>query len=56
MDSPEGIRVKDKEKFPAVKGRDQELRGVAKMANDRSILGTVVMDVLLSFNLVTILC
>jgi hypothetical protein len=31
------------------------MRGVAKMANDRSIFGTVVIDVLLSFNLAAIL-
>jgi hypothetical protein len=30
------------------------MRGVAKMANGQSILGTVVMDVLLSFNLAAI--
>ncbi len=39
-----------------LKGRDQwEMRGVAKMANDQSIFGTVVIDVLLSFNLAAIL-
>jgi hypothetical protein len=31
------------------------MRGVAKMANDRSMLGTTVMDVLLHFNLADIL-
>jgi hypothetical protein len=31
------------------------MRGVAKMENDPSILGTVVIDVLLSFNLAAIL-
>jgi hypothetical protein len=31
------------------------MRGVAKMANDQSIFGTVVIDVLLSFNLAAIL-
>jgi hypothetical protein len=31
------------------------MRGVAKMANDRSILGTVVIDVLSSFSLAAIL-
>ena len=31
------------------------MRGVAKMANGRNMLGTVVMDVLLHFNLAAIL-
>jgi hypothetical protein len=31
------------------------MRGVAKKANDWSIFGTVVIDVLLSFNLAAIL-
>jgi hypothetical protein len=30
------------------------MRGVLKMANNRSMLGTVVMDVLLHFNLAAI--
>jgi hypothetical protein len=31
------------------------MKGVAKMANDRSVIETVVMDFLLSFNLPAIL-
>jgi hypothetical protein len=31
------------------------MRGVAKMANDRSIFGNMVIDVFLSFNLAAIL-
>jgi hypothetical protein len=33
----------------------RKMRGVAKMANDASMPGTVVMDVLLHFNLAAIL-